>query len=103
MEFVFILYKPGVPGNIGSAARALKTMGFNELRLIDPCDHLADEAKMMAHCSHDILERAKGYVDFYDTISDLDFVIGTTAKKRTAKEDYLTPRGAIEILQKKRG
>lgn len=101
MEFVFILYKPGVPGNIGSSARALKTMGFSELRLIDPCDHLADEAKMMAHGSHDILERAKIYDDFYDTISDLDFVIGTTAKKRTAKEDYLTPRDAIKILQKK--
>ncbi|MCF8381726.1 MAG: tRNA/rRNA methyltransferase [Bacteroidales bacterium] len=98
MNFVFILYKPAVPGNVGSAARALKTMGFRELRLIDPCDHLAEEAKMMAHGSHEILEQAKVFIDFNTAIADLDFVIGTTAKKRTAKEDYLTPKEAIKIL-----
>jgi len=101
MEFVFILYKPAVPGNVGSAARAIKTMGFDELRLIDPCDHLEMEAKKMAHGSHDVLEKAKIYEDFNKSVSDLDFVIGTTAKKRTAKEEYFEPKEAIKILQKK--
>lgn len=101
MEFIFILYKPAVPGNVGSAARALKTMGFRELRLIDPCDHLDEEAKMMAHGSHEILEEAKIFDDFNLATADLDFVIGTTAKKRAAKEEYLTPKEAIRILQKK--
>ena len=48
MEFYFILVRPGVPGNIGAAARAIKTMGFDKLCLINPADHLADEAKMLA-------------------------------------------------------
>ncbi len=53
MEIIFILYRPGVPGNIGATARALETMGFTRLRLIEPCDHLSVEAKMMAHGSHE--------------------------------------------------
>lgn len=103
MELVFILYKPAVPGNIGSAARAMKTMGFEELRLINPCNHLADEAKMMAHASHDILENAKLFPSFKDAVIDLDFVIGTTAKRRTAKEDYLSPPDIVSALESKAG
>ncbi len=103
MELVFILYKPAVPGNIGSAARAMKTMGFEELRLINPCNHLADEAKMMAHASHDILENAKLFTSFKDAVIDLDFVIGTTAKRRTAKEDYLSPPEIVKALESKAG
>ena len=101
MKLVFILYKPAVPGNIGSAARGLKTMGFDELRLINPSDHLAEESKMMAHGSHDILENAKVFSNFKEAISDLDFVVGTTAKRRTAREDYLSPPEVVELIQRK--
>ena len=59
MKICFILYKPAVPANIGAAARALKTMGFRELRLIDPANHLSAEARMLAHGSNDILESAR--------------------------------------------
>ncbi|NOR33426.1 MAG: hypothetical protein GQ579_01970, partial [Bacteroidales bacterium] len=51
LEIHFILYKPAVPGNVGAAARAILTMGFKHLRLIDPCDHLGNEARMLAHGS----------------------------------------------------
>lgn len=101
MELIFILYKPSVPGNIGSAARAIKTMGFRELRLIKPCNHLADEAKMMAHASNDILEKAKIYPDYESATADVDFIIGTTAKRRTAKVDYYSPEESCGILYNK--
>ena len=58
MEIIIILYRPSVPGNVGASARAMKTMGFSMLRLIEPCDHLNDEARMMAHGSNEILENA---------------------------------------------
>lgn len=97
----FILYKPAVPGNIGASARAIKTMGFSELRLIDPADHLSDEAKMMAHGSHDILENCKVYGTFDEAVTDISFVICTTAKKRSAKVDYIpAPRLAQFIADK---
>ena len=101
MEIHFILYKPAVPGNVGSAARAIKTMGFKHLRLIQPCDHLSEEALMLAHGSHDILQTATLFENFESALADLDLVICTTAKKRTAKHDYHSSRQFSEFLENK--
>lgn len=102
MEIVFILYKPAVPGNVGAAARAIKTMGFSQLRLIEPCDHLSDEARMLAHGSNDILEAAEIFNNFEEAVKDIDFLIGTTAKKRSAKEDYASPPKIRELIYSKK-
>jgi len=101
MQIFFILYKSSVPGNIGAAARALKTMGFSRLRLIDPCSHLSEEAKMLAHASHEILENAEIFESFEESIKDLDFLIGTTAKKRSVKTDYIEASRLSELLESK--
>ncbi len=102
LEIHFILYKPAVPGNVGAAARAILTMGFKHLRLIDPCDHLGDEARMLAHGSHDILESALLFDDFEHAVADLDLVICTTAKGRSAKHDYHSSRSIREQLERKK-
>ena len=101
MEICFILYKPAVPGNVGAAARAMKTMGFSHMRLIAPCDHLGDEARMMAHGSHEVLENAILFDTFEDAVSDLDLLVCTTAKGRTAKHDYHSSRDLRQILEDK--
>jgi tRNA/rRNA methyltransferase len=88
MQIHFILVEPKVPENIGAAARALKTMGFSSLRLVNPCDHLHEKAKWLAHASNDILEKATIYSSLSEAVSDIDFIIGTTAKKRSVKHDY---------------
>lgn len=98
MEISFLLIEPAVPENIGAAARALNTMGFHDLRLINPVDHLADEAKWLAHGSHDILYNARLFNAFNAAITDLDFIIGTTAKKRSVKNDYYSPEDAKDIM-----
>jgi len=102
LEIHFILYKPAVPGNIGAAARAIKTMGFSQLRLIDPCDHLSDEARMLAHASHDILESALVFDNFEEAVAGLDLVVCTTAKGRTAKHDYHSSRQIRMQLENKK-
>ncbi|TFH20927.1 MAG: tRNA/rRNA methyltransferase [Bacteroidia bacterium] len=102
MEIYFILYKPAVPGNVGAAARAIKTMGFSHLRLIDPCDHLCEEALMLAHGSHDILQSAELFSDFESAVADLDLVVCTTAKGRTAKHDYHSSRNLMGLLSNKK-
>ncbi len=40
MQISFILAEPVTPENVGSVARTLKTMGFDDLRLINRCDSL---------------------------------------------------------------
>ncbi len=101
MEICYILYKPAVPGNVGSAARAMNTMGFSSLRLIQPCDHLGNEARMLAHGSNHILENATVYETFEEAVRDLDLVICTTARGRTAKHDYHSSREIRGLIEKK--
>lgn len=102
MEFVFILVEPAVPENIGAACRAIKTMGFNRLRLINPANHLANEAKWLAHGSNDILESAELYNTLEDSLHDIDFSVGTTAKNRSVKLDYYTPTELKQFLNQKK-
>lgn len=101
MEICFILYKPAVPGNVGAAARAINTMGFSSLRLIQPCDHLGEKARMLAHGSQHILENAGVYETFEEAVQDLDLVICTTARGRTAKHDYHSSREIRGLIEKK--
>jgi tRNA/rRNA methyltransferase len=101
MEFCFILVEPAVPGNVGASARAMKTMGFRQLRLIQPCNYLDEEAVKMAHGSLDVLQKAKVYKSLNEAIEDLDLVIGTTAKKRSVREDYHKSSDLPEIIRDK--
>jgi len=88
MEIFFILVEPAVPENIGASARAIKTMSFNNLRLVNPCDYLSVEARKLAHGAGDILTSAMVFSSLGEAMSDLDFVIGTSAKGRRVKHDH---------------
>ena len=103
MDIIFILYRPAVPGNVGAAARAMKTMGFSHMRLIDPCDHLGEEARMLAHASNEVLEQAAVYDTFEEASADLDLVVCTTAKGRSAKHEYHSARELAGLLEKRSG
>ncbi len=73
LKISFILVEPAVPANVGAAARAIKTMGFDDLRLVKPCDHLSMEARMLAHASNEILENAKIFSTLKEALADIDF------------------------------
>jgi tRNA/rRNA methyltransferase len=101
IDIHFILVEPAVPENIGAAARAMKTMGFSSLRLVNPADHLSEPAKWLAHASNDILENAKVYKSLKDAVQDIDWVIGTTAKKRKVNQDYYPANKLNEMIRAK--
>jgi hypothetical protein len=57
----FIMVQPSHPGNVGAAARAIKTMGFGDLCLVDPLDpDVAQnpQAISLASGAVDVLEQA---------------------------------------------
>jgi len=85
MNIYFILVEPAVPGNVGAAARAIKTMGYSNMRLVNPCDHLSTEAKMLGHASVEILEKAELFSGLEEALADIDLSIATTAKIRDAR------------------
>lgn len=101
MKISFILVEPAVPENVGAAARAIKTMGFHDLRLVNPCDYLDTRAKMLAHASLDILENAAIYKSLNKAVSDLDFTIATSAKQRWVKLDIIPCSDLKHFIQEK--
>ena len=89
MDISFILVEPKVPENLGSAARAIKTMGFTNLSLVNPCEFNEGKARWVAHGSNDILDDAKVFNTLPDAVKEYDLVIGTTARHRVTKSEYI--------------
>lgn len=102
MEIVFILVAPAVPENVGASCRALKTMGFSQLRLVATQAHRHKQARILAHGSTDILARASTYATLKEALVDVDWVIGTSAKPRHQWRD-LTPADALAPLIRAKG
>jgi TrmH family RNA methyltransferase len=84
------------PGNIGSAARAMKTMGLEDLWLVAPQRFPAAEATMLAAGAADVLERARVVPDVRTAVADCGFVVGTTARNRHLPWRILEPRAAAQ-------
>lgn len=103
MQIHFILVEPAVPENVGAAARAIKTMGFTSLRLVNTKAHLNEKASWLAHASNEILENAKEFKTLKESTLDMDWIIGTSAKKRRVNEDYYPSNKINELIQAKAG
>jgi len=101
MKIHFILVEPAVPENVGAAARAIKTMGFNSLRLVNTKVHLDEKASWLAHASNEILENAQEYNSLKEATKDIDWIIGTSAKKRRVNEDYYPSNKINELIKAK--
>jgi tRNA/rRNA methyltransferase len=101
MQIVFILSNPAVPENIGLALRAMKTMGFAEMRLINPPNNYEVDCRKTAYGSHDLLENAKVFDSLAETTSDLGLLVGTTAKNRLGHHSYHSPKELSSILASK--
>ena len=82
------------PGNIGAAARALKTMGLARLVLVAPEQYPADEAFRRAAGADDLLARAEVLPTLAEAVADCRFVLGCTARSRRVALDELAPRDA---------
>jgi tRNA/rRNA methyltransferase len=80
-KFAFVLYRPQSAGNIGAAARALKNMGFDDLRLVGLGPLNDREAVKMAVHADDILANATVYPDLAAAIADCSVAVGTTSRR----------------------
>ncbi len=84
------------PGNIGAAARALKTMGLSRLVLVAPLQFPADEAFRRAAGADDLLAEAQVVDTLAEAVADCGLVLGCTARSRRVPLDELSPRVAAE-------
>lgn len=97
------MVEPAVPENVGAAARAIKTMGFNSLRLVNTKAHLDEKASWVAHASNEILENVQEFNSLKEATQDIDWIIGTSAKRRRVNEDYYPSNKINELIQAKAG
>lgn len=84
------------PGNIGSAARALKTMGLARLVLVAPEKAPNAESFALAAGAHDLLDGAATFATLAEAVADCRLVLGCTARSRRIALDELAPRAAAE-------
>ena len=103
MQISFILVEPARAENIGFAARALQTMGFQDLRIVNSEAHLQDAARKTAYGAHKVLDKIKKFESFKESLRDVDISIATTAKTRIKRYDYHHPRDLKNILSSKQG
>ena len=82
------------PGNIGAIARAMKTMGLNELYLVDPTDYPAEEASSRAAGALDVLDNATVVESLSEAIADCTQVFATSARKRNYTRPQVTAEEA---------
>ena len=78
-----VLVETSHPGNIGSVARAMKTMGLSELSLVNPRKFPSGEANALSGNATDVLENAKIFDSIEDAIKDSTFVYATSSRSRT--------------------
>ncbi|NML96999.1 RNA methyltransferase [Paraburkholderia sp. RP-4-7] len=93
----FVLVEPSHPGNVGAAARALKTMGFSRLVLVSPrVPHVQTdpEAIAMASGADDVLASAHVVPTLADALNGVHWSIALTARLREYGPPQWTPRAA---------
>jgi TrmH family RNA methyltransferase len=88
------------PGNIGSAARAMKNMGLADLALVKPLLFPHEQATALAAGADDVLEAAQVFPSVREAVSDCAWVVGTSARLRTLPMPTYTPRELAELLRK---
>lgn len=90
-----VLVETSHSGNIGSAARAMKTMGLSNLYLVSP-KSVDEQSIALAAGADDVLQNAKIVDTFEQAIEDCSLVIGTSARLRHLQSTLIEPRECAE-------
>ncbi len=92
-----VLCRPSHPGNIGSAARAMKTMGLADLRLVTPARFPAPEAEWMATNAGDVLGSARVHAALGDALAECVAAFALSARPREWSPQAIAPRAAATL------
>ena len=99
-NLVIVLDEPQDVVNIAGVVRAMKNMGLSRLRLVRPAEFDPYRIEGIAHRTEEIVEATELLDSLDEAVADATFVVGTTARPRTAQRNYGRPRdlapGVIE-------
>lgn len=93
-----VLVNTSHSGNIGSVARAMKTMGLSKLYLVDPACEVDSHASALAAGATDVLGNSVMVSKLEEAIADCSLIIGTSARSRTLSWPMVEPRECAQKL-----
>ncbi len=94
-----VLTRTSHPGNIGAAARAMKTMGLSEFYLVNPYTFPNIQADAMAAGASDVLAQAHVCSTLAEALVDTTLALGVSARRRDIVTEALTPpEAAVRLL-----
>ncbi|MFZ0871008.1 MAG: RNA methyltransferase [Rhodanobacter sp.] len=95
----FVLVRTSHPGNIGSAARAIRTMGFERLELVAPARFPDTEANALAAGADEVLANAGIHDALIDSLAGSSLALGLSARRRGVNLPEISPReAAAQVL-----
>jgi tRNA (cytidine32/uridine32-2'-O)-methyltransferase len=92
----YVLVRTSHPGNIGSAARAIRTMGFERLELVTPHRFPDPEASALAAGADEVLAKARVHADLVDSLAGSSLALGLSARRRGVNLPEISPREAAQ-------
>ena len=95
---VIVLEEPQNVVNIAGVVRAMKNMGLQQLRLVQPVEFDAWRITGIAHRADDIVEKARILDSIDEAVADCILVLATSARARTAQRNYGSPREWATVL-----
>lgn len=93
-----VLSHPSHPGNIGAAARAMKTMGLSQLVLVNPKRFPDSQADALASGALDVLESARVVETLDAALAGTTLSAALSARRRDLPHPQLTAREAARLL-----
>ena len=93
-----VLSRTSHPGNIGAAARAMKTMGLSQLYLVEPGLFPNSQAEAMASGASDMLANAVVCESLTQALTGTVLALGVSARRRDITSEILTPAEAASRL-----
>lgn len=93
-----VLSRPSHPGNVGAAARAMKTMGLARLYLVRPKSFPHADARAMAAGASDVLGSAQVCKSLAEALRETTFSVAFSARPRELSHPPLAARGAAEEI-----
>lgn len=97
-NIVVVLVEPSDPGNIGASARAMKTMGLRQLRLVQPLHFPHPKATWRATNALEVVEQAQVYADLVEAVSNCQLVFATSARNRSLPWPQVTAHQAGVVV-----
>jgi len=95
----YVLVRTSHPGNIGSSARAIRTMGFTRLELVSPARFPDAEANALAAGADDVLGNAGIHEGLVESLAGSRLVLGLSARRRGINLPEISPReAAVQAL-----